>query len=111
MKRKFDGKELGFATKMMKSMGIISEKVEAEEVIIRTKDKEIVISNPEITAIEMKGEKSYQIVGPSEERPREKFSKDDIKMVIDQTGSSEEDVKKALEETGDIAEAIMKLKA
>ena len=97
--------------KMMKSMGIKTDKIDAEEVIIRTKDKDIVISNPEITAIEMKGEKSYQVVGPSEERPREKFSKDDIKMVMDQTGCNEEDAKKALEETGDIAEAIMKLKA
>ena len=97
--------------KMMKQMGIKSEKIEADEVIIKCADKDIVVTKPEITQIEMKGEKSFQIVGPSEERTKEKFSGDDIKMITDQTGASEEDAKKALEEEGDIAKAIMKLKS
>ncbi len=95
--------------KMMKQMGIKSESIDAEEVIIKQADKEIVISNPQITKINMKGAESFQIAGEVSERGREKFSEEDIKMVVEQTGKSEVDVKKALEETNDIAEAIMKL--
>ncbi len=97
--------------KMMKQMGIKNEQLDVQEVIIRMADKDIVVSNPQVTAIEMKGERSFQVVGPSEERPREKFSEDDIKMIMEQTGASEDDVKKALEEEGDIAKAIMRLKS
>ncbi len=96
--------------KMMKQMGIDTEKVEASEVIIKCADKDIVISNPEITKINMKGNQSFQIVGEVSER-KKGFSSDDVKMVMDQTGASEDDARDALEETGDIAGAIMKLKA
>jgi len=96
--------------KMMKQMGIHTDKIEASEVIIKCADKDIIITNPDITAIEMKGERSFQIVGPSEERSKEKFSSDDIKMIVDQTGASEDDAREALESEGDIAAAIMKLK-
>ena len=97
--------------KMMKQMGIKSESVEADEVIIRQADKEIVISNPQITKINMKGADSFQIAGEVSERPKEKFSDEDIKMIVDSTGKTEDEAKQALNETGDIAEAIMKLKA
>lgn len=97
--------------KMMKQMGIHTDKIEASEVIIKCADKDIVITKPDITAIEMKGERSFQIVGPSEERPKEKFSADDVKMIMDQTGASEDDAREALESEGDIAGAIMKIKA
>lgn len=98
--------------KMMKQMGVKSESIDATEVIIKTADKEIVVSEPQITEIEMKGERSFQVVGKVSERPLgSKFSDEDIKMITDQTGAGEEDAKKALEEEGDIAKAIMKLKA
>jgi len=97
--------------KMMKQMGIKSEHIDAEEVVIKTKDMDIVISNPSITKINMKGAQSFQIAGEVSERGREKFSDEDVKMIAEQTGLSEEEAKTALEETGDIAEAIMKLKA
>ena len=97
--------------KMMKQLGIKSEPIDADEVIIKAKDKEIIISNPQITKINMKGAESFQIAGDVSERPREKFSEDDIKMIAEQTGKTEEEAKKALEETGDIAAAIMKLKS
>ena len=97
--------------KMMKQMGIKSENISAEEVIIKTEDKEIIISNPQVTKVKMGGQETFQIVGQISERKKEKFSEDDVKMIVEQTSSSEEDAKKALEETGDIAEAIMKLKA
>ena len=96
--------------KAMKQMGIKSENIEADEVIIKCKGKDIIISNPSITKIDMKGAESFQIAGEVSERGREKFSEDDIKMIAEQTGKTEVEAKKALEDTNDIAEAIMKLK-
>ena len=100
--------------KMMKQMGIKTEHIDAEEVIIKTKDKDIIISNPQITKIDMKGAESFQIAGDVSERakePKEKFGEEDIKMIAEQTEKTKEEAKQALEETGNIAEAIMKLKA
>ena len=96
--------------KMMKQMGIQNQPIDAVEVIIKGKDKELIISDPQVTKITMQGQVTYQIIGEAVERSAEKFSEEDVKMIVEQTGSSEEDAKKALEETGDIAEAIMKLK-
>ena len=95
--------------KMMKQMGIKQEQVDAEEVIIKTRDKEIVVSNPQVTKIKMGGNETFQVIGEVSERGKG-FSEEDIKMVIDQTGASEDEVKKSLEETKDIAKTIMELK-
>jgi nascent polypeptide-associated complex subunit alpha len=96
--------------KAMKQMGMQSEQIDAEEVIIKTPEKDIVITNPNVTLVNAMGQESYQIMGESEERPKEKFISDDVKMVMEKTGASEEEAKKALEEEGDIASAILKLK-
>ena len=96
--------------KMMKQMGIKSVEIPAEEVLIKTSDKEIVISNPHVTKINMQGKETFQIMGEVSERSKEAFSEDDIEMIKEQTDASEEDIKKTLEETKDIAETIMKLK-
>lgn len=96
--------------KAMKQMGMQSTQIDAEEVVIKTADKDIVISNPNVTLVNAMGQESYQIVGESEERPKEKFVSDDVKMVMEKADASEEDAKKALEEEGDIASAILKLK-
>ena len=94
----------------MKQMGMHTKQIDAEEVIIRTHDKDIVISDPSVTLMNAMGQESYQIVGAAEERSREKFVDDDVKMVMDKTGADEEDARKALNEAGDIAGAILKLK-
>ena len=96
--------------KAMKQMGIKSEEIQANEVVIKCPDKEIVISNPQISKVNMAGQESFQISGEVSEKSSEKFSEDDIKLIIEQTGVSEEEAKKTLEETGDIASAIIKLK-
>lgn len=96
--------------KMMKQMGIQAEGVEANEVVIKTRDKEIVITEPQVTKIKMGGQDTFQIAGKVSERAKEKFSKEDVKMIMDQTGASEEEARKALQEEGDMAAAIMKLK-
>ncbi len=95
--------------KMMKQMGIKSEKIDADEVIIRSGAKEIVIENPDVTKINMQGHETFQVMGKVTER-KAGPSEDDIKMVMEQTGATEEEVRKSLEETGDIAESILNLK-
>ena len=94
---------------MMRQLGIKSEELAAERVIIELKDKKIVIDNPAVSAIDMQGKKTYTIMG--DERLEEKDNEEDLKMVMEQASVPKEEAKKALEEAdGDIAEAIMKLK-
>ncbi|MHA1852219.1 MAG: nascent polypeptide-associated complex protein [Candidatus Heimdallarchaeaceae archaeon] len=92
-----------------------------EEVIIRMKDKEIVIPNPEVSKIVLGGE-IYQVIGTGIERPittkqettpapKITISDADIKLVAEQAGVSEELARKAIEEeNGDLAAAIVRLK-
>lgn len=94
----------------MKKMGIKQEEIEAVEVIIKLKDKELVFRNPSVSKVDAMGQETYNVVGSPEVRSLEKFSSDDVKMVVDQAGCSEEDALKALEDAGDIAGAILKLK-
>ncbi len=98
----------------MQKMGIQQEEIDAEEVIIRCKDKDIVISNPQVAKVNMMGQHSYQISGEEEERSREtkpEILDDDVQTVMEQTGASEDEAKAAIERCeGDLAQAIMSLK-
>jgi len=96
--------------KMAKKMGIQSAEIEAEEVIIKTKKGEIVITNPSVSKVNMMGQDTFQISGDIEERDSTEFSEEDLRLIIEQTGASPEEAAAALEETGDIAQAIIKLK-
>jgi nascent polypeptide-associated complex subunit alpha len=107
---------------MMKRMGISQEDIEdVEEVVIKTRTKEIVFKDAAVTSMTVQGQKTYQIVGTPQERARRKEEKDseesaipdeDIKLVMSQTGASAAAAKKALEETGGApAEAILKIMA
>jgi nascent polypeptide-associated complex subunit alpha len=93
--------------RMMKGMNM--ENIDAEEVIIRTKDKDLVISNPQVVKANMMGQESIQVIGKIHEVARNKIKDEDIELIVKQTGASPEKAKKALEETNDIAEAILKL--
>ena len=53
---------------MMKKMGIQQVDIPAQEVIIRTEDKEIVIRHPQVAKVNMMGQETYQVVGEAEER-------------------------------------------
>lgn len=100
--------------KAMKRLGIKQEEIEANEVIIKTNDKEIVINNPQVSKVNMMGQETFQIVGQPEERQissEPEINEDDIKTVMQQTGATEENVKVAIEKNeGDLAKAIMELK-
>lgn len=97
----------------MKKMGIKQEEVDAEEVIIRCKDKDIVISDPNVTKVNMSGQKTYQVMGEEEERSRDNtpdVSEDDINTVMKQADVSKEEAEKAIKEANyDLAEAVMSL--
>lgn len=100
-----DPKQMG---KIMQQMGIKSEEVPATRVIIEQEGSKIIIDEPQITKISMKGESTYQIAGKI--RQETAISQEDIQMVAEQASVSQEEAKKALEEAGgDIAEAIVKL--
>ncbi len=96
--------------KAMKRMGMQATQIDADEVIIKTPDKDIVISSPSVTLMNAMGQQSFQITGDVEERGREKFIDEDVKIVMEKAGVGEAAAKKALKEEGDIASAILKLK-
>lgn len=95
--------------KMMKKLNMNVQQIPADVVIIKSKQKNIVISKPEIMLANMMGRDIYQITGEvSESYP---VSEDDIKMVMDQTGKDRDAVVKKLEELdNDLAKAIVELK-
>jgi len=95
---------------VMKQMGMSQTDIPSSRVIIEKEDGgKIVINNPSVAKIKMQGQESFQISGDVSEESGETFSENDVKVVMEKTGSSEEEAKKALEETGDLADAIMKL--
>ncbi len=95
----------------MKRMGIKQEEIAAEQVVIKTADKEIIVSNPRVTKINMMGQETFQVVGEISERSlAPDISDDDIDMVMEQTGASREKAAKAIENSeGDLAKAIISL--
>jgi len=99
---------------MMKQLGIQQVDIPATEVIIKTKDKNIVITNPSVAKVNMMGQENFQISGDVHEEAVSSvpdISEEDIKTVMDQAGTDKLKAKKAIEDTqGDLAEAILNLK-
>jgi nascent polypeptide-associated complex subunit alpha len=97
----------------MKRMGIKQEEIDAQQVIIKCSDKEIVISNPSVSKVNMMGQDSFQIAGEVSERSLGiEINEDDVKTVMEQADASHDAAKKAIEEAeGDLAKAILSLKS
>ncbi|MFH1648941.1 MAG: nascent polypeptide-associated complex protein [Candidatus Woesearchaeota archaeon] len=99
---------------MMKKMGIQQEDLEAEEVIIRLQDRDIVFTSPSVAKVNMMGQDTWQITGNYEEHSREtvpEISDEDVETVKEATGASETEIRTALERNeGDLAKTIMELK-
>jgi nascent polypeptide-associated complex subunit alpha len=95
--------------KMARRMGIQSAAIEAEEVIIKTPGRDIVIHNPSVAKVNMMGQETFQVSGEVEEREGG-FSDDDVGMVAEKAGVSQEEAREALKKFGGIAEAIVGLK-
>lgn len=98
--------------RQMRSMGIDMYEIEGvKQVIIKTANKDIVFNDAQVTVIDARGSKMYQVVGTPEEKPLEKeIPEADIQLVAQQAGVPAEVARQALTETkGDLAEAILKL--
>ena len=104
----------------MKKMGITNKSIDnVIEVVIRTPEKDIVISNADVNVMTMQGVDTYQITGIATERAPGAVSdavaapavpEEDIELVMSQTGC---DRAKAIEALGAVdgqpAEAILKI--
>ena len=97
----------------MKKMGIKEQPIDAQQVIIKCGDKELVFENPSVSRVNMMGQNTFQVVGEPvvrETDTRAEINEDDIKTVMEQTSVSEEKAKEAIEKNdGDLAAAIMEL--
>ncbi|MDS0281233.1 nascent polypeptide-associated complex protein [Haloarcula onubensis] len=113
---------------MMEQMGIDMEDIDAEEVIIRTPDEELVFTDADVQLMEAQGQKTYQVVGDPETRERGEsgaaddagdadesgddtvVDADDVEIVAMRTGVDEETAREALEANdGDLADAVDEL--
>mgnify|MGYP006277885153 CR=1 FL=1 len=115
---------------MMKQMGIDIDEIDAEEVVIKTPDEDLVFSNPEVQLMDAQGQQTYQVVGSPEHRERggggdasaieadadaadatdEGIPQDDVDLVAQRTGASDDAAREALEATdGDLAAAVERL--
>ncbi len=94
---------------MLKKMGMKMDNIPANKVVIETDSGDITIQDPQVIKTSMKGQVVFQVSGNVKEQ---KFSDEDVKLVMEQSGTKDEEkIKQALKETnGDIVEAIMKLK-
>jgi nascent polypeptide-associated complex subunit alpha len=101
------------ARRMMDRLGINMKEIpDVQEVVIRTPDKEMHITNVSVSEIVAQGNRMFQVVGDVEEVEVEKktFSEEDILLVQQQTGVSKDRARAALEESdGEVARAILKL--
>jgi nascent polypeptide-associated complex subunit alpha len=107
-------KQLKQMQRAMKQMGMDMKDVRGvSEVVIKFKNKELVIKNPKVNLMNYMGQDTYQITGKVKERELEaelEIPDDDVELVATQTGVSPEKARQTLQETnGDLAEAIMRL--
>ena len=116
---------------MMNQMGIDLEDIDAEEVVIRTADEELVFDDADVQRMDAQGQQTYQIVGEPDTRPRSEggetasagesddtesgssggsdFSEQDVEIDGERAGVPEETARETLEETGDLAAAVQQL--
>jgi len=111
---------------MMEQMGIDMADIDAEEVIIRTPDEELVFTDAEVQLMEAQGQKTYQVVGDPESRALAEadddgedsadsgagsaVDEDDVEIVAMRTGADEDTAREALEANdGDLADAVDEL--
>ncbi|MCC6052523.1 MAG: nascent polypeptide-associated complex protein [Fervidicoccaceae archaeon] len=108
--------------KMMKRMGIemdIEELSDAERVVIeRSSGVRLLIDNPQVTIMRMKGQTIIQVVGEIKEEIQEmkeeqvEIKQEDVELVALEAGVSLEEARQALVLTkGDLAQAILLLQS
>ena len=101
------------ARRMMDRMGINMKEIpNVQEVVIRTADKEMHITNASVSEVNAQGNRIFQVIGEVEEVEvkKESFRDEDILLVQQQTGASREKAVAALEQSdGEVARAILSL--
>ena len=97
----------------MERMGIDMKEIpNVQEVVIRTADKEMHITNASVSEVNAQGNRIFQVAGEVEEVEieRKTFSDEDVLLVQQQTGVSKDKAVAALEQSdGEVARAILKL--
>ncbi|ELY42953.1 nascent polypeptide-associated complex protein [Natronorubrum tibetense] len=111
---------------MMEQMGIDVEDIDAEEVIIRTDEYDLVFNDAEVTKMDARGQETYQVIGSPEQVESgaaggsadaggdadagSAIPDDDVELVSARTGVSEDEAREALEDVdGDLAAAVESL--
>jgi len=103
------------AKRMMQRMGLsMGEMPDVQQVVFKTSTKEIIIENPEVAIMDMRGQKIFQVTGEKivEKTIEKKVSipEEDVQLVATQARVSVEEARAALEQTrGDLAQAILLL--
>ncbi len=110
------------ARRMMKQMGMqMDELGDVKRVILQSPTREIVIDGPMVTAINVQGQKMYQIAGGKtterapqaaqvEEKKQVEVSDEDVLLVSQQANVSMEKARATLIQVeGDLAKAILML--
>ncbi len=104
--------------RMMKRMGLSMDAMtDVQQVVFKTSMKEIIVEEPEVAILNLKGQKVFQVTGGKVTEKKlaveeKKFTipEEDVRLVADQTGKSVEEARQALEESeGDLAKAILLL--
>ena len=100
--------------RLLERMGVDLKEIEGvEEVVIRTRQKDIIVKGASVAEVKVKDARMFQVSGEEvEERVREapKFTLEDVLLVAQQAGVSKERAQTALEQSGgDLAKAILNL--
>ncbi|MGC9148457.1 MAG: nascent polypeptide-associated complex protein [Sulfolobales archaeon] len=103
--------------RQLRRLGVkVSNIDDVSSVLIETRDKEIILENPQVIVMEFKGQKIYQIIASSEKTinltqqssDSVKITDEDIEFIVQQTGLNKEEAKQLLIRAGgDIAKALM----
>jgi nascent polypeptide-associated complex subunit alpha len=99
---------------MLERMGLDMNQIpDVKEVIIRTSTKDLVVREANVSEINAKGMRVFQVMGNEVEEiehEKPKFTEEDVLLVAQQAGVSKERASAALEESnGDLAQAILQL--
>lgn len=101
------------ARRMMDRLGINMKEIpNVQEVVIKTSDREMHITNASVSEVNAQGQRVFQVMGEVEEveAERKTFSDEDILLVQQQAGVTKEKAVAALEQSdGEVARAILKL--
>jgi len=104
--------------RIMKRMGLSMDVMsDVEEVVFKMGSKEMIIEDPEVAILNLKGQKVFQVTGGKiteralvSEKKIVTIPAEDVRLVADQTGRGVEEARRALEESGgDLAKAILLL--